>query len=70
MAKIVRFIDENTSLRVAGMGVINNSNITIEKYERLIALSESHAKLFIVSDEEPAEKKPKTKSPTTNELQA
>ena len=61
MAKIVRFKDDNTLLNVSGIGSIDRNNITLDLYERIIKLSDGHAKYFTVTESEPEKPKATTK---------
>lgn len=51
--RTVKFKDETTVLQVAGIGRVDKTNITPEKYDRIIALSDNHAKFFTVTEETP-----------------
>jgi hypothetical protein len=60
---MIRFKDPNTVLIANGVGRIDNSNITQEKYEVLCKINPKHAEFFEEAPDNIAEKKTsKTKS--------
>jgi hypothetical protein len=65
MANKVSFKDPSAKIIVRGIGEVNSDNLTIDLYNRLLELSESHADQFILSDDE--ELKAKSKKSKTNE---
>lgn len=68
MAKKLRFKDPDMVLVSPGMGKITNDNLTEEKYNRLVALAESHKDFFVWEEEPVAESKALSKSkPQKNE---
>jgi hypothetical protein len=69
----VKFLNPNTTLHVPGFGKVDSDNLTYEKYEKLLAISEQHAVFFqVTEDEKPVvEKKVKSKQNSNeSELQA
>jgi hypothetical protein len=66
MAKKVSFKDPSARIIARGIGEVNSDNLTIDLYNRLLELSESHADQFILSDDEELKAKSKNK-PKNNE---
>ena len=46
----VRFINPKTRLRVAGIGVISNSNLSVEMAQRLLKMNGKYAQLITFDD--------------------
>lgn len=60
--RTVRFKQPSGSITIGGQR-FDNSNITPERYDALVAINEGHKELFEVTDEEePGAKKPTAKA--------
>ena len=47
-SRIIKFKNEGTQISIPGSGVVNSSNLTPALYDKLVAISPSHAGQFTV----------------------